>query len=151
MCSVGFRCIKFSFSLPGSSFRTTGRAAVVTQGIYASSLLLPLTPPDLILRMALYSSEERGSNQRNMVPHPIVWDFGCTIRGASLCPQCARGPSCGELYCQKVAQPHPRRPSLLVLCGPCTSHHCSRIHTTMCGHTVGPHALGCPAPCGCCD
>ena len=44
-----------------------------------SALLLPSMPPDLILRMAFYSSEEGGANQCNMVPHPIVWDFGCMI------------------------------------------------------------------------
>ena len=70
---------------------------------------------------------------------------------ASLCPQCVTGPGSGELYCQRVGQPHPRRPSLLVLCGPCTFHHCSRIHTAMHGRTVGPHTLGCPALCGCRD
>ena len=57
-----------------------GGTAVVTQGIYVPLLFLPLTLSDLILGTAFYSLEEGGANQHNVVPHPIVWDFGCTVR-----------------------------------------------------------------------
>ena len=147
---AGFRCTGFIFSLSGSSFGIMGGTAVVAQGIYASLLFLPSMLPDLILGMAFYSLEEGGTNQCNVVPYPIVWDFGRMVRAHHFAPQHARDPGCRELYCQRIEQPHPRRPSLLVLCGPCIFHHCSRIHTATCGHTVGPHVLGCPAPCGCC-
>ena len=70
---------------------------------------------------------------------------------ALLSPQCVTGLSSGELCCRMVGQPDPRRPLQLVPRGPCTSHHCSMIHTAMHGHTEGLHALECPAPCGCCD
>ena len=70
---------------------------------------------------------------------------------ALICPQRVTGLSSGELCCQMVGRPHPRGPSQLVLGGPCTSHCCSTIHTAMRGHTEGPHALECPALCGCRD
>ena len=44
-----------------------------------SALFLLLMLPGLVLRMTFYSLEEGGANQRDMVPHPIVGDFGCTV------------------------------------------------------------------------
>ena len=41
---------------------------VVPRGIYVPTLLLPSTPPGLILVMAFYSLEEGGANQHNVVP-----------------------------------------------------------------------------------
>ena len=49
---------------------------MIPQGIYASALLLPSMPPDLILGMAFYPLEEGGANLCNVVPHPIVWNLG---------------------------------------------------------------------------
>ena len=52
---------------------------MIPQGIYASALLLPLMPPDLVLGMAFYPLEEWGANLCNVVPHPIVWNLGPLI------------------------------------------------------------------------
>ena len=79
MCPTGFRCDGFLVSLTGS-FGIMGRTAVVAQGIYVSTLFFPSMPPGLVLRTAFYCPEEGGTNQHNMVPHPIVWDFGHTVR-----------------------------------------------------------------------
>ena len=49
---------------------------MVTRGIYASMLLLPSMLPGLILRTAFYPLEEGGTDKRNVVPHPIVWNLG---------------------------------------------------------------------------
>ena len=44
------------------------------------ALLLPLMLPGLILVTAFYSLEEGGTNQHNMVPHPIIWNFGQMVQ-----------------------------------------------------------------------
>ena len=62
--------------------------------------------------------------------------------GTLCCPGHVRGPGCGEPYSQRAPQPQFKRPSPLVLDGPCISHHCRRICTAMRGHTAGPHAPG---------
>ena len=71
--------VGFILSLPGSPLGSMGGTAVVSRGIYAPVLLLSSMPPDLVLVATFYSLEEGGANQRNMVPHPIVWDFGHTV------------------------------------------------------------------------
>ena len=52
---------------------------MVPRGIYVPALLLLLMLPGLILGRAFYSLEEGGANQRNMVPHPIVWNLGPSV------------------------------------------------------------------------
>ena len=149
LCSAWFRCIGSILSLLGFSFGTMGGTVVITQGIYASALLLPLMPPDLILGAAFYPLEEGGTNLCNVVLHPIVWNLGPPSSGTSLCPKCVRGPSCRGPYYQRAQQPHSRRPSPLVLGSPCILHHDSRTCTAMHRRTAGPHALGCPIPYDC--
>ena len=53
---------------------------VVPRGIYVPALLLPSMPPGLILGMAFYPLEEGGTDQCNVVPHPIVWNHGPLVQ-----------------------------------------------------------------------
>ena len=151
-----FRCLGFPLlSLPGSPFGTTGGTTVIPQGVYAPTLLLPLTSPALILRPAFYPLEEgRGCKpaQYGPTPHSLEsWPPQCL--GISLVPPktCARGPGCGEPYYQRAPQPHSRRLSPLVLGMVLVSLVITeRTRTARCMGILQDHTLlGFPTPYDC--
>ena len=139
-------CLVYLPLTPGFSFQDHGRDC----GDPQRHLCIHAPPPVNVacshIGTSFLSPGRRGHKPVQYGPTPHSLESWPPCLGTSLCPKRVRGPGCGEPYYQRAPQPCSKRPSLLVLDGPCISHHYRRTHTAMHGHTAGLHAPGCLVP-----